>query len=116
MLLTPVSTAIARLCSLDLTSTFGRTESLSPFTSVVILPILACSGVCLHVAVVTSLVCMCVSGGLAAVIYTDALQTIILVIGCFALTGIGQLSATFDQIIIIILSSDNSICVLRILH
>ena len=51
---------------------------------------------------------MCVSGGLAAVIYTDALQTIILVIGCFALTGIGQCSATFDQIIIII-TSDNSI-------
>lgn len=32
----------------------------------------------------------CISGGLAAVIYTDTLQTIIMVIGSFVLMGFGN--------------------------
>lgn len=41
-----------------------------------------------------SLTC-CVSGGLAAVIYTDTLQTIIMVIGSFILMGFGNFITLF---------------------
>lgn len=34
----------------------------------------------------------CVSGGLAAVIYTDTLQTAIMLVGSFILMGFGNLS------------------------
>lgn len=37
----------------------------------------------------------CVSGGLAAVIYTDTLQTVIMVIGSFILMGFGNMVFPF---------------------
>lgn len=37
----------------------------------------------------------CISGGLAAVIYTDTLQTIIMVVGSFILLGFGNIAFSF---------------------
>lgn len=37
----------------------------------------------------------CLSGGLAAVIYTDTLQTIIMVVGSFILMGFGNILFSF---------------------
>lgn len=43
----------------------------------------------------------CVSGGLAAVIYTDTLQTIIMLVGSFILMGFGNMLLSSFLIVVI---------------